>query len=125
MKREAKEWLKIAEEELQAAEHLFEASLYRMVCYHAQQVVEKILKAILTEREIEFSRTHNILDLSNAVNNIGHQAPVTVEDAVFLNSVYRTRYPAALGLLPTGDPTKEDAERALQSARKMREWFKE
>lgn len=125
MKREAKEWLKIAEEELQAAEHLFEASLYRMVCYHAQQVVEKILKAILTEREIEFSRTHNILDLSNAVNNIGHQAPVTVEDAVFLNSVYRTRYPAALGLLPAGDPTKEDAERALQSARKMREWFKE
>lgn len=45
------------------------------------------------------------------------------KDAVFLNSVYRTRYPAAMGLLPTGDPTKEDAGRALQSARKMREWL--
>ena len=64
-------------------------SLYRMVCYHAQQAVEKILKAI---------------------------PPLSVEDAVFLNSVYRARYPAALGLLPTGEPTKEDAERALHSA---------
>lgn len=67
MKRETEEWIKIAEEELEAAEHLFEASLYRMVCYHAQQAVEKILEAILTEKEIEFSRTHNVLDLFNAV----------------------------------------------------------
>ena len=98
MKRETKEWSKIAEEELKASEHLFKASLYRMVCYHAQQAVEKILKAL---------------------------PPLSVEDAVFLNSVYRARYPAALGLLPTGEPTKEDADRALQSARKMYEWLKE
>jgi HEPN domain-containing protein len=55
MKRETEEWIKIAKEELQAAEHLFETSLYRMVCYHAQQAVEKIFKAILTKKEIEFS----------------------------------------------------------------------
>ncbi|MDI6802129.1 MAG: HEPN domain-containing protein [Thermodesulfovibrionales bacterium] len=50
MKRETEEWLKIAEEDFQAAEHLFEISLFRMVCYHAQQSVEKGLKAILTEK---------------------------------------------------------------------------
>jgi HEPN domain-containing protein len=116
MKREAEEWIKIGEEELQAAEHLFEASLFRMVCYHAQQAVEKILKSILTEEKIEFSRTHNVLDLSNAVKEIGYESPLSEEDAVFLNSVYRARYPAALGLLPTGEPTKKDAERALHSA---------
>jgi len=87
-----------------------------MVCYHAQQAVEKILKAILTEKKIEFSRTHNVLDLSNAVKEIGYESPLSEEDAVFLNSVYRARYPAALGLLPTGEPTKKDAERALHSA---------
>ena len=72
MKKESKEWAKIAMEELQSAEYLFKRSLSRMVCYHAQQAVEKILKAILTEHEIEFSRTHNILDLRNAVEKIGH-----------------------------------------------------
>ena len=44
---------------------------------------------------------------------IKYESPLSEEDAVFLNSVYRARYPAALGLLPTGEPTKEDAERAF------------
>jgi len=56
---------------------------------------------------------------------IKYESPLSEEDAVFLNSVYRARYPAALGLLPTGEPTKEDAERALHSARKIHEWLKE
>ena len=66
MKRETEEWLKIAREEYKSAMVLFEKRLYRMVCYHAQQTVEKILKAILTERDVDFARTHNILDLRNA-----------------------------------------------------------
>ena len=88
MKRESKEWIKIAKEDLQSAECLFAMSLYRMVCYHAQQAVEKILKATLTEHEAEFSRTHNILDLCNAVEKVGHKTSLTDEDAVFLNSIY-------------------------------------
>lgn len=40
MKRETEEWIKIAEEDFQAAKHLLERSLLRMVCYHAQQSVE-------------------------------------------------------------------------------------
>lgn len=125
MKRETEEWIKIAEEDFQAAKHLLERSLLRMVCYHAQQSVEKILKAVLTENEIEFSRTHNILDLCNAAKEIGHEASLADEEAIFLNSIYRARYPAALGLLPPGEPTKEDADRALHIAQKMQEWLKE
>jgi HEPN domain-containing protein len=124
MKRETEEWIKIAEEDFQSAEYLFERSLFRMVCYHAQQTVEKILKAILTEHEIEFSRTHNIIDLRNTTKEIGYVVPLTDEEAIFLNSIYRARYPADLGLLPTGESTKEDADFALNIARKMRDWFK-
>ncbi len=80
MKRETEEWIKIAAEDLKA-EYLIEKSLFRMVCYHAQQTVEKVLKAVLTEHEIEFSQTHNILDLSNAVKKAGHDLPLTDEDA--------------------------------------------
>ncbi len=125
MKKETEEWIRIADEDFQASKYLLESSLFRMVCYHAQQCVEKILKAILTEKEIEFSRTHNILDLANAVRGIGYELPLDMEDAVFLNSVYRARYPAAMGLLPTGEPSKEDADRALNISERMWEWFKD
>jgi len=125
MKRESKEWIKIAIEELRSAEYLFEKSLYRMVCYHAQQTVEKILKATLTEHEIEFSLTHNILDLRNAVEASGHKTPLTDEDAIFLNSVYRARYPSDLGLLPSGEPTQEDADKALSIAKEVANWLRD
>lgn len=117
MKKETEEWLKIALQEYKSAEYLFEKTLYRMVCYHAQQTVEKILKAILTEREIDFARTHNILDLRNAVIRLGYKIEITDEDSVFLNSIYRSRYPSDLGLLPSGEPIKEEAEKSLNIAR--------
>jgi HEPN domain-containing protein len=59
MRNEAEAWLKISAEDLQAAEILLERKLFRMACYHAQQSIEKIMKAILTDREIDFPRTHN------------------------------------------------------------------
>lgn len=113
MKRETSEWLEIAIEDYKAAECLFEEGFYRMVCYHCQQAVEKGLKAILVENGIDFHRTHNIIDLTNAVGKIGYEIAISEEDAVFLNSVYKSRYPSALGLLPSGEPTKDDAEKAL------------
>jgi HEPN domain-containing protein len=62
---------------------------------------------------------------SSLVKEIGHELPIDTDDAVFLNSVYRARYPAALGLLPTGEPIEKDAEKALHIARKVREWIGE
>lgn len=119
MKRETEEWLKIALEEYKSAMILFEKRLYRMVCYHAQQTVEKIFKAILTERDVDFARTHNILDLRNAAKRLGYEIELTDEDSVFLNSIYRSRYPSGLGLIPTGEPKKKDAKKAIGIARKM------
>lgn len=117
MKKETKEWLKIALEDYESAKYLHKKRLYRMVCYHSQQMVEKVLKAILTEREIDFARSHNILDLRNAVTMSGYTINLSDEDAVFLNSIYRSRYPSDLGLLPQGEPRKEDAQRALNIAK--------
>ena len=119
MRRETREWLRIAYEEFESANVLMKEGLYRMVCYHAQQTVEKMLKAILTEHETDFSRTHNLLDLKNATNTLGYNTDLTDEDAVFLSSVYRARYPAMLGFLPGGDPVKEDAVNALRIAEKV------
>lgn len=125
MRKETEEWVIIAEEELQSAEYLLGKSLFRMVCYHAQQAVEKILKAVLAEHEVDIPRIHNLLDLNNAVKKFNYNTPLTDEDSIFLNSVYRSRYPSALGLLPWGEPRDEDAQRALRIANGMMIWFKE
>jgi hypothetical protein len=39
-----------------------------------------------------------------------------MEDAVFLNSLYRGRYPTEEGLLPHGEPDRQDAARAVRVA---------
>lgn len=124
MRKETEAWLKIAEEELLSAEHLSKIKIFRMVCYHAQQSIEKTFKALLVEREIEISRTHNILDLNNAVKKIGYTTRLSDSDAIFLNSIYRARYPADLGLLPSGAPTEQDAQKALALAEDTEVWLK-
>ena len=125
MKKEAEEWAKIGIEDFQSAKHLFEKDLFRMVCYHAQQTVEKLAKAILVQNDIGVPRTHNLLDLNNAVKSLGYSLPLSDEDAVFLNSIYRSRYPFDAGLLPYGEPTQEDAKKALELAKNITIWFRE
>lgn len=124
MRKEAEAWFNIAREELQSAEYLLERRLFRMVCYHAQQCVEKTPKTLLAEQEVETPRTHNILDLNSATKKLGYEPRLTDEDSVFLTSIYRTRYPSGLGLLPSGAPTEQDAQKALRIAKEMIEWLR-
>ncbi len=124
MRREAEAWLAISAEDLQSAEVLLERKLFRMACYHAQQSVEKVLKALLIDREIDIPRTHNILDLLHAVRKIGLSAIITDQDAVFLNSIYRARYPSEAGLLSVGEPLEKYAGQALKIAREIAAWAK-
>jgi HEPN domain-containing protein len=123
MRNEAEAWLKISAEDLQSAEVLFERKLFRMACYHAQQSIEKIIKALLADHEVDFFRTHNLLDLNNAIKKLGYPALLNDEEAVFLNSIYRARYPSEAGLLPLGEPLEKDAARALKTAREAAGWI--
>ncbi|MFB3885555.1 MAG: HEPN domain-containing protein [Thermodesulfobacteriota bacterium] len=122
MRRLSEEWIRLANEDLQSAEYLFEKQLFRMVCYHAQQSVEKVLKALLAEKEAEVPRIHNLIDLNNSVKKLGFVTSLTDEEALFLNAIYRWRYPPDLGLLPAGEPTELDAQRALSIARATVDW---
>ena len=119
MKLETEEWVRIAEEELKSADLLFGNGIYRMVCLHSQQAVEKILKALLTEQDIEFRKTHNIVDLGALLKTQGLTLNLNHEEAGFLNAVYRSRYPPEAGLLPHGEPTRDDAGKALAIARRV------
>lgn len=71
--------LKISAEDLESAEILSDRKLFRTACYHAQQSVEKCLKALIVDRDIEIPRTHNILDLNNAAKKLGYTVNVTIQ----------------------------------------------
>jgi len=117
MRKETEEWFRIASEDLESADALMERKLFRMVCYHAQQAVEKILKALMSEHEIDIPRIHNLIDLRSVAKRLGYETGLTEEDTFFLNGIYRFRYPASLGLLPTGEPNETDAQKALELLR--------
>lgn len=47
-----------------------------MVCFHAQQAVEKSLKAVLFSRRIEFERVHDLVKLAQLLSERGIVLPV-------------------------------------------------
>ena len=58
------------------------------------------------------------------MEKLGYAAALIDEDAVYLSSIYRARYPSDAGLLPLGEPIVQDAERALKIARDIALWMK-
>ena len=57
-------WLRRADRDLQVAENELHTVtgdvVTEAVCFHAQQAVEKYLKAYLVSRQVKFTRTHNL-----------------------------------------------------------------
>ena len=78
--------------------------------------MEKGLKALVLERRHRPARTHDIVELLNLTTAEGWAVGLPMDEAVFLNSIYRGRYPTEEGLLPHGEPAREDAARARQAA---------
>jgi HEPN domain-containing protein/predicted nucleotidyltransferase len=124
MRKATAAWIRDAEEELESAKILFDHGRYKSASYHSQQSVEKGLKAILLEKGRRPERTHDIVELRNAVTETGSDSGLSMEDAIYLRSIYKGRYPTEEGLLPYGEPSREDTERAVLSAKHFIEWLK-
>lgn len=116
MRKSTENGIKDAEDELSSALILFEHEKFKGVCYHSQQCVEKALKALIIEKGNKPEKTHDIVEHLNKVEQIGWKVELPIDDAIFLNSIYKGRYPTEEGLLPHGEPIQSDAERAAKSA---------
>ncbi len=84
-------------------------------CFHAQQCVEKYLKALLVLRGIPFAKTHNIRLL---INMLGSQVPVDLEASVLDRLTdYATvsRYPGEEETI-----SLTEARQAVRIARRVR-----
>ena len=61
-----KQWIEKAENDFRNAEHTLlmkENYPYETICFHAQQCVEKYIKALLIHLKIDFPKIHDIGEL--------------------------------------------------------------
>ena len=113
------EWLKAAELDLESIKYLIVSEyLTPVVAFHAQQTIEKSLKALLEFKHIRIPKIHKLQTLVDLA-----QMPFdeTEEDLfIMLDSLYiDARYPGDFGLLPDGKPTLDDAQAFYNFAEKI------
>jgi len=119
MKDAVTEWVKQAQDELDMAVHLFQGGFFKGACFHAQQSVEKAMKAALFKKGWDLEKTHSAARLTAIGKDFRVKFPISEDEIVFIDSIYRGRYPAEAGLLPLGSPTREEAEKAVNLAGKL------
>jgi len=109
-------WLLFARNDLKTAEILFREAIWNQVCFHSQQALEKLLKALIPPDHRP--RSHKLADL---IACLPASITLTEEEKRLVRRLDRfyipTRYPDALpGAIEDGMPTMSDAEEALQTA---------
>ncbi|HLA96071.1 MAG TPA: HEPN domain-containing protein [Pyrinomonadaceae bacterium] len=111
MKSETAEWIDKAEGDwgtmLRESEVLIHPN-YDAVCFHAQQCVEKYLKGRLIEADVPFRKTHDLLNLLEALSHVEPDWK-TYHQILSKLSIYGVagRYP---GLLSNQTQSKEAVE---------------
>lgn len=106
--KEYEKWFKKAEEDASA----------NICCFHAQQAVEKYLKAYLIGKNIVFPKTHDLellVKLSICINPLFND--ILAKALSLSNYAIVPRYPDLLD-----DLTVEDAKQAYQNAVTIKEF---
>ncbi len=123
MTERTKEWIDKAESDFVAISRLKEKpeGIYDIICFHAQQCVEKYLKAILQENGVVFEKTHDLWHLAKKcisflpeINDFKSGLIKLTEYAV------ETRYP---GVEATKDESEEAYAVCKQVRRIIRKYF--
>jgi len=115
MQRLSDVWVHYAKDDMGSAKVLQQHGIFNMVCFHCQQAVEKMFKALLAAQQLPVPRTHNLIRLRRLCEeSLNTQLQFEDDALIFLNDIYLdSRYPADQGLLPMGFPTDEDASIAV------------
>jgi HEPN domain-containing protein len=110
MANRSMDWLRQAEEELRWAEDAFESKSWALVCFTAQQVAEKSLKAIAMARGAAQERGHSAKEIATALEIDGElETMARILDQYYIS----TRYPDAF---VSGSPFEYFVERQASEA---------
>ena len=117
MNSSVKEWLKLAKDDLEAAQNLIHLyHLTNIIAWHSQQCVEKSFKAVLEYFKMDVLHTHDLLKLHKLIEKkltFNIDEPSLIE----INEIYsETRYPSLAGSTPYGQPSAEEATKFLEFA---------
>ncbi len=89
-----------------------------VVCFLAQQLAEKYLKACLISFDLELLKVHDLLRLISVLEVSASEIKILSNEANLLNQFYiETRY---VGDYP--DFSWEDAEKAYEAAKKIKDF---
>jgi len=118
IQKKVSEWLSFADDDIGLARHalMLEGKCpYRLIAYHAQQCVEKHLKAYLIFHYVDFPYTHNISRLLELCDE--HTATNWIEELKIAEELtpfaITTRYP--------GQDEEVSKEEAIRTAERVRE----
>lgn len=110
------DWLAEADEDLETARALIDRRIYKQACFHAQQAVEKALKAVLLRRLGTVPRIHDLPGLLARLRNADPSVPDHGPATQRLDPYYMlARYP---DVRPPGaaTPDRTEAEEAVRVA---------
>ena len=119
LKNAEQEWLNDAREELKTAHYLSKGRFWKAACYHSQQAAEKCLKARLLGKGWELEKVQSLARLAALLEDFKIKIQISDDEVEYLDSIHRGRYPGEAGLLPLGEPSREDAMKALDIAEKL------
>ena len=110
MKDRSLDWLRQAENDLGWARDTLGDKRWSQVCYVAQHVGEKALKALAIKRGAEQVRSHSIVDIAKA---LGENGDIEKSGRRLDQYYMTTRYPDSL---PSGAPFEFfDKEQAIEA----------
>ncbi|MCX6225582.1 MAG: HEPN domain-containing protein [Bacteroidia bacterium] len=117
MKAITREWLESANLDFENIRHIIhDDRLTGHVAFHAQQAIEKSLKASIEEFGQKVPRIHSISKLITIctpfIDVILDEEVVVALDSLYMES----RYPGEFGLLPEGKPSLKMAQKFFDCA---------
>ena len=90
----AAEWLNRARSDLALAKSRCDDVYLEDLCFHAQQAVEKAIKAVFISYKWKFPYIHDLSALLTALLNHGMEIPARIQDCVVLTKfAVEGRYP--------------------------------
>jgi HEPN domain-containing protein len=112
MRRIAREWLEAASLDIENISHIIQNErLTGHVAFHAQQAIEKSLKAVIEEKGLNVPKIHSLQKLFAICESSFIDYTPDEELIIALDSLYiESRYPGEFGLLSGGKPNQKQAQ---------------